>query len=136
MRVLLWIVGLAAVAVALVLAARYNQGYVLVVLPPWRVELSLNFALLLAALGFVGLYVAARTVMIAIGMPARVREFQARRTQARAHEAFREALVNFFEGRYGRAEKAAAAAMKAGVSPALSAVMAARAAHGMRAFSA
>jgi HemY protein len=136
MRVLLWIVGLAAVAVALVLAARYNQGYVLVVLPPWRVELSLNFALLLAALGFVALYVAARTVMIAIGMPARVREFQARRSQARAHEAFRAALVNFFEGRYGRAEKAAAAAMKAGVSPALSAVLAARAAHGMRAFAA
>lgn len=136
MRSLLWVVGLAAVAVALVLAARYNHGYVLVVLPPWRVELSLNFALLLSALGFVGLYVAARTVMIAIGMPARVREFQARRAQSRAHAAFSEALVSFFEGRFGRAEKAAAAAMKAGVSPALSAVLAARAAHGLRAFSA
>jgi HemY protein len=136
MRALSWIIGLAAVAVALVLVARYNQGYVLVVLPPWRIELSLNFALLVAGLCFVGLYVVARTVMVAIGMPARVREFQARRSQARAHQAFTEALVNYFEGRFGRAEKAAAAAMKAGVSPALSAVLAARAAHGMRAFSA
>ncbi len=136
MRVLLWIVGLAAVAVALVLAARYNQGYVLVVLPPWRVELALNFALLLAGVGFIALYAVVRTVMIAIGMPALVRQFQERRGQARAHAAFREALVSFFEGRYGRAEKAAAAALKAGVSPSLSAMLAARAAHGMRAFSA
>jgi HemY protein len=47
---------------------------------------------------------------------------------------FNEALINFFEGRFGRAEKAAAAALKAGESPALSAMLAARAAHGMRAY--
>lgn len=136
MRALIWLVGLAALAVALVLGARYNHGYALVVLPPWRIELSFNFAVLLLALAFIGLYVAVRAVMIAITMPARVREFQRRRTAARARENFNDALVNFFEGRFGRAEKAAAAALKAGESRALSAVLAARAAHGMRAFSA
>lgn len=136
MRALIWLVALAAVAVALVLGARYNHGYALVVLPPWRIELSFNFAVLLAALAFIGLYVAVRAAMIAITMPARVREFQKRRAAARARENFNDALVNFFEGRFGRAEKAASAALKAGESPALSAVLAARAAHGMRAFSA
>jgi HemY protein len=52
----------------------------------------------------------------------------------RARGFFNEALINFFEGRFGRAEKAAAAALKAGESPALAALLAARAAHGMRAF--
>lgn len=136
MRALIWLVALAAVAVALVLGARYNHGYALVVLPPWRIELSFNFAVLLAALAFIGLYVAVRAAMIAITMPAKVREFQKRRAAARARENFNDALVNFFEGRFGRAEKAASAALKAGESPALSAVLAARAAHGMRAFSA
>lgn len=136
MRALIWLVGLAAVAVALVLAARYNHGYVLVVLPPWRTELSFNFAVLLGAAAFVGLYVAVRAVMVAITMPAKVREFQKRRAAARARENFNDALINFFEGRFGRAEKAAASALKAGESPALSAVLAARAAHGLRAFSA
>lgn len=136
MRALIWLVGLAAAAVALVLAARYNHGYVLVVLPPWRIELSFNFAVLLAVAASAGLYVAMRAVTIAITMPARVREFRKRRDAARARENFNDALINFFEGRFGRAEKAAAAALKAGESPALSAVLAARAAHGMRAFSA
>lgn len=136
MRALIWLVGLAAAAVALVLAARYNHGYVLVVLPPWRIELSFNFAVLLAVAASAGLYVAVRAVTIAITMPARVREFRKRRDAARARENFNDALINFFEGRFGRAEKAAAAALKAGESRALSAVLAARAAHGMRAFSA
>ncbi len=136
MRALIWLVGLAAAAVALVVAARYNHGYVLVVLPPWRIELSFNFAVLLVVAASAGLYVAVRAVTIAITMPARVREFRKRRDAARARENFNDALINFFEGRFGRAEKAAAAALKAGESRALSAVLAARAAHGMRAFSA
>jgi HemY protein len=136
MRALIWLVGLAAVAVALVLAARYNHGYLLVVLPPWRIELSFNFAVLLAAAAFAGLYVAVRAVTAAVSMPAKVREFQKRRAAARARQNFNDALINFFEGRFGRAERAAAAALKAGESPSLSAVLAARAAHGLRAFSA
>ena len=47
MRTLLWIVAIAALAVGLTLAARYNTGYVLLVLPPYRVEFSLNLLLVL-----------------------------------------------------------------------------------------
>ena len=76
-----------------------------------------------------------RAIMISIAMPGRVRAYFKRRSENNARATFNEALVNFFEGRFGKAEKAAAAALKAGESPALSAILAARAAHGMRAFS-
>ncbi|HEV2008694.1 MAG TPA: heme biosynthesis HemY N-terminal domain-containing protein, partial [Burkholderiales bacterium] len=49
-----------------------------------------------------------------------------------ARSGMLEALRAFFEGRYGRAEKAAANAMESGESPALGAVLAARAAHELR----
>ena len=134
MRALLWVSGLFAVAVGLVIAARYNNGYVLLVLPPWRAELSLNFAIMLAlSLLFIA-YVLVRTIVITATMPSRVRAFLKGRSEYRARAVFNEALINFFEGRFGRAEKAASAALKAGESPALSAILAARAAHGMRAY--
>jgi HemY protein len=135
MRGLFWVVGLFAVAVGVVLVARYNTGYVLLVLPPWRAELSLNLAIVIALLAVIVTYVAMRAIMISIAMPGRVRTYFKRRSQNSARATFNEALVNFFEGRFGKAEKAAAAALKAGESPALSAILAARAAHGMRAFS-
>ncbi len=134
MRALLWVSGLFAVAVGLVIAARYNSGYVLLVLPSWRAELSLNFAIMLALSVLFIAYVLVRTIIITATLPSRVRAFQKRRSENRARAVFNEALVNFFEGRFGRAEKAASAALKAGESPALSAMLAARAAHGMRAY--
>ena len=73
MRALLWGAGLFAVAVGLVIAARYNNGYVLLVLPPWRAELSLNLAIMLALSVFLIAYVLARTIIITATMPSRVR---------------------------------------------------------------
>ena len=43
MRALFWVLLIAALAVAVTLAARYNAGYVLLVVHPYRVELSLSF---------------------------------------------------------------------------------------------
>ena len=47
MRSLFWLLALAAIAVGLAIAGRYNEGYVLLVMPPWRAEVSLNFFILL-----------------------------------------------------------------------------------------
>jgi HemY protein len=136
MRAIIWTLALFALAVGLVIAARYNNGLVLVVLPPWRAETSLNFAIVCALALFLAIYIVVRTVVVTLTMPARVRAFYRVRSEARARATFNEALINYFEGRFGRAEKAAAAALKSGESPALSAILAARAAHGMRAFAA
>ena len=132
MRWVFWILGLFALAVAAALALRFNAGYVLLVSPPYRVELSLNLFVLacLAAIG-VG-YLLLRLVLVAIELPARVREFRTRRQRDNARSALLDALRAFFEGRYGRAEKAAAAVIDSGEMPALGAVLAARAAHELR----
>lgn len=134
MKTAIWICVIFAVAVGLTLITRYTDGYVLVVVPPWRVELALNLALLLAFAGFVISYLLLRFIATAVGLPRQVREFRARRRGARAQRVLQEALTNFFEGRYGKAEKAAVKAMKLKEEPALSATLAARSAHQLRAF--
>src|SRR3989449_494828 len=61
-----------------------------------------------------------------------VRGFKSRRERAPA--ALAAALQAYYEGRYARAEKEAAAAFEAGPTPGLAALLAARAAHQMRDF--
>ena len=56
MKVLLWLVGLFALAVGLSLFAQINTGYAILVLPPWRIELSLNMAVLLLLVAIVLAY--------------------------------------------------------------------------------
>jgi len=132
MRWVFWILGLFALAVTTALALRFNAGYVLLVSPPYRVELSLNL-FVIGALAAIGIgYLVLRLVLGAIELPARVREFRARRQRDNARSALLDALRAFFEGRYGRAEKAAAAVIESDEMPALGAVLAARAAHELR----
>jgi HemY protein len=123
-----------ALAAGLVVAARYNSGYVLLVLPPYRVELSLNLLLGLLAVAFVAAYFTVRAVSGTLRLPARVREYRAARRREAAQAMLLEALHEFFAGRYARAEKAAASAIGQGGHPGLAAILAARAAHGLRAF--
>ncbi len=132
MRWVFWILGLFALAVATALALRFNTGYALLVWPPYRVELSLNLLLLLLIAGFAVGYLLLRFVFGAIELPAKVREFRERRRREYARTTTLDALRAFFEGRYGRAEKAAASAMESAETPALGAVLAARAAHELR----
>jgi HemY protein len=132
MRWVFWILGLFACAVAFALALRFNTGYALLVWPPYRVELSLNLVLLLLAAGFAVVYMLLRFTFGAIGLPAKVREFRERRRRENARTMMLVALQAFLEGRYGRAEKAAANAMESGETPALGAVLAAHAAHELR----
>jgi len=133
MRALVWIVVIVALAVGLTLAVRHNTGYVLLVLPSHRIELSLNLLLALLAAGFAAGYALVRLVSAALGLPRQVNEYRAARSRVQARAALLEAVHEYFAGRYGRAEKAAAAALKMGEHPALSAVLAARAAHELHA---
>ncbi len=132
MRALLWLLTLAALAVGLALAARYNDGYVLLVLPPWRAELSLNLMILLQLIGFVLCYLLLRVVLHALHLPQAVREFRARRQREQAERALADAVRFGYEGRYGRALTSAAKAYEAGYAPALAALVAAHAAHDLR----
>ena len=121
-------------AAGLVVAARYNAGYVLLVLPPYRVELSLNLLLILLSSGFIAAYVLVRVVSSALRLPARVREYRVARHHRKAQTTLIEALREFFAGRYARAEKTAASSIKLGEHADLGAILAARAAHELRAY--
>lgn len=132
MRWLLWMIALAAVAVGLILAARVNEGYVLLVSPQYRIELSLNLAVVIAVAVIVAGYLMVRAVALTMGMPTRVRDFQRRRTEKKAKTAFTDALRNYLEGRFGKAERAAASALSLTDSPGLVALLGAWSAHGKR----
>lgn len=134
MRALFWVLLLAAAAVAITLAARYNAGYVLLVLHPYRIELSLNFLIALMLMGFAALYALLRVVVHAVRLPNQVRQFRERRRLERAAESLFAAVRAYFEGRYGQAEKAAAESIALKEHGGLAAVVAARAAHELRAF--
>ena len=131
MKGLLWLLTLFALAVGVALALRYNNGYVLLVLPPYRAEVSLNLALILAFGGFVFFYSILRTIALARSLPRRVREFRQRRQDEKMAETLSEAMRLLFEGRYSQALKKAAETHAAGQSPALAALIAARAAQGL-----
>lgn len=127
-----WVVALFAVAVAVALGARLNDGYLLFVVPPWRVEFSLNlFAVALFGL-FVAFYAAMRVTLATFGLPKRVRDYRVRRQRDQAGQVFQDAVRLLFEGRFGQAMKRAGEAHGAGTAPGLSALIAARAAQRMR----
>lgn len=132
MRILLWLLALFALAVGVSLAFGYNEGYVLIVLPPWRVELSLNLFLVLVVGGFLLGHLLLRVVSHTLRLPQAVRAFRERKRKEKAARALREAVQQLFEGRYGHALKNAALSHAAGEAPALSALVAARAAHFLR----
>lgn len=107
MRWLIWVLILAACAVLVALASTLNAGNVAVLLPPWRVDVSLNFAALLLAALFVVAYLATRGLSLLLGMPRAAAEFRARRRARLAGQALHNAVFDYFGGRFRRAERAA-----------------------------
>lgn len=131
MRILLWLLVLAALAVGLSLAARYNEGYVLFVVPPWRVELTLNLLVVLLLAAFTFAYLLLRGAINLLRLPRAVRGFRERRSRDKADAALREAMRLMQEGRYGHALKRAELAFNVGREPGLAALLALRAAHAL-----
>ncbi|MCX7165321.1 MAG: heme biosynthesis protein HemY [Rhodocyclales bacterium] len=132
MRAVFWLLILAALAVGLALAARYNDGYVLLVLPPWRAEVSLNLFLLASVTGFFVIYLLARAVSHVLGLPRAVAEFRRRRQQEKASVALRDAWRLLQEGRYGHAMRCAEKASPDNAAAGMIALAGWRAAHALR----
>ncbi len=132
MRSLFWLLTLAALAVGLAVAARYNAGYVLLVMPPWRAEVSLNFFLLLAIVGFILLYWVVRLVSSTLALPRAVAAFRQRQRLHKATTAHFEAARLLQEGRFGHALRSAEKAWADHPVPGAAALLAWRAAHNLR----
>ena len=111
MRNVVWLVLLFVVAVVAALTLGDNTGMASFYWEGWRLDLSLNFFIVAAlATGF-AVVTAVQAVNALIGLPARAREWRLLRLERAAQAALREALAEYFSGRYSRAHKAAQRAL-------------------------
>jgi HemY protein len=129
-----WLLLILASASGLALLLRFNHGNVAILWPPYRIDFSVNLAVLVLLLGFLALHL----LLIALGrvldLPRKVREYRSRRQLENAQLALRDALLALFEGRFGRAERLAEVARDDARFAGPAALLAARAAHRMLAF--
>ncbi len=117
MRAVLWLLALFAAAVALTLAARLDQGYVIVVYPPWRLELSFILALLLLA-GLLGLaYAALRLGAIALNLSGDLRAWREKKRRDKADTLLLDALRAQLDGDADKARRLAEQAADSRLAP-------------------
>lgn len=103
MRTVLWGLSLFALAVAFTLVARLDQGYVIVVYPPWRMELSFMLALLLLVGMISAAYVLLRLVSIALNLSGDLRAWRDKKRRIKADKALFDALRAYLDGDVGKA---------------------------------
>lgn len=111
MRGVVWIILLFAAAVVAATVLGRNDGLVTIAWGAWRTDLSLNLFLLLLVAGCALLMFALQTLNALVSLPRRAQEWRGLRRERAAQAALREALVEFFGARYGRARKAAQRAL-------------------------
>jgi HemY protein len=129
MRWLLWLLLSLLIAIGLSLFASNNEGYVLIVRPPYRLELSFNLLIILIVLSFFVLHFLLQMINYARQLPASVKDYKERRRQRDGRQALVDALHALVDGRYLLAERNASKALDLGEDAGLSALVAARAAH-------
>ena len=133
MRWLISLLIIAVLAVALAMAGRYDPGYVVLVYPPWRMEISfISFVLIVVGL-VVGGIVLLRLAMLTLNLPSIVREQRERRAAKKRDENFVGGLRAYTEYRYQDAEQSLGQWQGDDVRLGLARVLAARAAQEMRA---
>jgi HemY protein len=132
MRWLFWLLFILALAIGVTVLSGSNEGYVLIVRPPYRLELSLNLLLILIVVSFAAMYLGLRFFNYMRHLPASVRAYKKTQRRIKGHDALIESLHALVEGRYQLAEKAASRALALGEDASLSALVAARAAHKLK----
>ena len=78
MKGLLWLLAAFALAAGISVGLHENEGYLLFVYAPWRIELSLNLFVVLLLAAFAGAYFVVRVVAHTLRLPAYVRAFRIR----------------------------------------------------------
>lgn len=107
MRVALWLTALFAIAVASALFAGNNPGTVTLFWAPHRVDMSLNFFLLLLTVIFLTLHLAMRALTALMGIPLQARRWRLLHKERAIHTALLDSLSHLVAGRFIRARKAA-----------------------------
>ena len=129
MRFFIWLLILFASAIGLAVLARFNPGNVVLFYPPYRVDLSLNFFVVLLVASFSLLLAIVAAIRVTLAMPRRVEQYRATRQLRESGRALNESLQSFLEGRFGRSEKLAERALLSPDHAGLAALIGARAAQ-------
>jgi HemY protein len=128
-RWVLWLLALAVVAVAIALAGSHGTGYVVMVIPPWRIELSVMLFVILIVAGFALAYWATRLAVATYGLPGHMKKVRAENERAKSRDAVFASLELLFSGRFRDAEEKARAGMQHDDTRDLAAALAAWAAY-------
>lgn len=133
MRWLISLLIIVVLAVGLAMAGRYDPGYVVLVYPPWRMEISfISFVLMLVGL-VVGGIVLLRLTLLTLNLPSIVREKREQMAAVKRDENFAGGLKAYTEYRYQDAEQALGQWQGDDTRAGIARVLAARAAQDMRA---
>jgi len=111
MRNIIWFVLLFGVAVLAASTLGTNDGLASFYWRSWRIDLSLNLFLLVLIGSCFVIVTAIQTLNALIGLPQRAREWRVARRDRTAQAALRDALAQYFGGRYSRAQKSAQRAL-------------------------
>lgn len=111
MRMVIWLIVLAIVAVVAATALGSNDGLVSLYWRGWRYDVSLNLFLLGTLVVGGVVYLSLRAIGALVGLPTRAKEWRELRRERSAQEALRDAFGELFGGRYRRAHKAAQQAL-------------------------
>ena len=112
MRIVVWVLLLAAVAVVTAGALGANDGIVTLQWQGWVVDLSLNFFLLALLAVCLLVYALVQTLDSLLGMPRRAQRWRVSRRDRTAQAALRESLGLLLAARYTRAYKQAQRAIE------------------------
>ena len=111
MRNIIWLVLLFSVAVLAASTLGTNDGLVTFYWRAWRVDVSLNLFLLMLIGSCFLIVTAIQALSALVGLPQRAREWRVARRDRTAQAALRDALSQYFGGRYSRAQKSAQRAL-------------------------
>tara|TARA_B100000686_G_scaffold178572_1_gene185535 strand:- start:13391 stop:14650 length:1260 start_codon:yes stop_codon:yes gene_type:complete len=132
MKVIFWLLTLIIAAGIIAFATKYNEGYVVLVAQEYRIELTLNMLLVLQIILFSIFYFLLRIIIATLKLPSNIRKFRIKKNHENANLTLLNAIKEFLEGRYVKAEKTAKKALKFKESSefiAINATIAARSAH-------
>jgi HemY protein len=107
MKIALWLIGLFAVAVASSLFLGGNHGLVSVFWAPTRVDMSLNFVILVWIFSLILFHAALRTVSLLFDIPAQAKRWRWQMRERALLSGMVQALTQLQSGRFLRAQKSA-----------------------------
>lgn len=111
-RALLAALALVALLLAVLVAARFDRGYVLIVFPPWRIEMSFILALVATFGLYVLTYIVFKLMRAALRLPAEVRSRRERRLWERSADERSRAVAALLAGQDAHARMLAEAALR------------------------